>query len=122
AEPPGGPPAGLPRHTSLIALGGTARALARIHLAARRSSRGAHGLRLDRDVIMALCGRLQDLSLRRRRRLPGLRRDRADIIVAGAIVLDELLSLSGLPALTVCERGVRHGLLLRETFGLPCSA
>src|SRR5215468_3057757 len=104
------------------ALGDTARALARMHLAARHSSRGVHGLRLERDVVTALCGRLQDLSLRRRRRLPGLRRDRADIIVAGAIVLDELLSLSGLPALTVCERGVRHGLLLRETFGLPCSA
>jgi len=118
----GGTTAGLARHTALIALGGTARALARMHLAARHSSRGVHGLRLERDVVTALCGRLQDLSLRRRRRLPGLRRDRADIIVAGAIVFDELLSLSGLPALTVCERGVRHGLLLRETFGLPCSA
>lgn len=118
----GGITAGLARHSALIALGGTARALARMHLAARHSSRGVHGLRLERDVVTGLCGRLQDLSLRRRRRLPGLRRDRADIIVAGAIVLDELLSLSGLPALTVCERGVRHGLLLRETFGLPCSA
>jgi exopolyphosphatase / guanosine-5'-triphosphate,3'-diphosphate pyrophosphatase len=114
--------AGLARHTTLIALGGTARALGRMHLAARRSSRGVNGLRLERDVVTALCGRLQDLSLRRRRRLPGLRRDRADIIVAGAVVLDELLSLSGLPALTVCERGVRHGLLLRETFGAECLA
>jgi hypothetical protein len=38
------------------------------------------------------------------------------------VVLDELLSLSRLPALTVCERGVRHGLLLRETFGIECLA
>ena len=113
---------GLPRHTTFIALGGTARALGRIHLAARRSSRGVNGLRLERDILTALCARLQDLSLRRRRRLPGLRRDRADIIVAGAVVLDELVSLSGLPALTVCERGVRHGLLLRETFGVECLA
>jgi exopolyphosphatase/guanosine-5'-triphosphate,3'-diphosphate pyrophosphatase len=122
AETLGATTSGLAHPTTLIALGGTARALARMHLAARRSSRGLNGLRLNRDVLAALCARLQHLSLRRRRRLPGLRRDRADIIVAGAVVLDELLSRSGLPFLTVCERGVRHGLLLRETFGLERNA
>ena len=38
--------------------------------------------------------------------------------MAGALVLEELMVLGGFTTLTVCERGVRHGLLIRETFGL----
>jgi exopolyphosphatase/pppGpp-phosphohydrolase len=40
------------------------------------------------------------------------------VVVAGAVVLDELIAVTGFRTLTVCERGVRHGLLIRETFGL----
>ena len=113
---------GLGRDTVLIGLGGTARSLGRMYLRARRRRRALHGLRLDRETVGALCGRLQAMPLRRRARVEGLRRERADVIVAGAVVLDELMSVTGRPALTVCERGVRHGLLLRETFGLEGKA
>jgi exopolyphosphatase/guanosine-5'-triphosphate,3'-diphosphate pyrophosphatase len=112
----------LTRETILVGLGGTARALGRMHLCARSRRRGLHGLRLDRETVGALCTRVQAMPIRRRERLEGLPRKRADVIVAGAIVLHEVMSMTGLPALTVCERGVRHGLLLRETFGLERGA
>ena len=32
------------------------------------------------------------------------------------------MALGGFSTLTVCERGVRHGLLIRETFGLEKQA
>jgi exopolyphosphatase/pppGpp-phosphohydrolase len=51
-----------------------------------------------------------------RRRLPDLKPGRADVIVAGAIVLDELVRVGGYAGLLVAEHGVRHGVLLRETF------
>ena len=99
------------------------RTLARVHLRAGRGRRTAiHGLSLDRAQVSALCLRLQALPLRRRRRVTGLKAERADIIVAGAIVLEELMALGGFSTLTVCERGVRHGLLIRETFGLEKQA
>ena len=102
----------------LVGLGGTVRTLARVYLRAGRGRRTAiHGLSLDRAQVSALCLRLQALPLRRRRRVTGLKAERADIIVAGAIVLEELMALGGFSTLTVCERGVRHGLLIRETFG-----
>ena len=112
---------GLARDTVLITLGGTARTVARMHLSARNRPRALNGLRLDRETVGVLCSRLHGMPVRRRRRLPGLRRDRADVIVGGVVVLDELMDLTGLPALTVCEWGVRHGLLLRETFGIERS-
>jgi hypothetical protein len=31
-------------------------------------------------------------------------------------VIEELMTLGGYEILTVCDAGVRHGLLLRETF------
>jgi exopolyphosphatase / guanosine-5'-triphosphate,3'-diphosphate pyrophosphatase len=109
----------LPIHAQLVGLGGTFRTLARMHLAAGRRRRASvHGFVLRRADVDALGQRLQSLPLRRRRRLPGLKARRADIIVAGTVVLDEAMAAAGRTALTVCERGVRHGLLIRETFGL----
>jgi exopolyphosphatase/guanosine-5'-triphosphate,3'-diphosphate pyrophosphatase len=109
----------LPLHARLVGLGGTFRTLARMHLAAWRRRRATvHGFVLRRADVSALGERLQSLPLRRRRRLPGLKARRADIIVAGAVVIDETMAAAGRAALTVCERGVRHGLLIRETFGL----
>jgi exopolyphosphatase / guanosine-5'-triphosphate,3'-diphosphate pyrophosphatase len=104
----------------LVALGGTPRTLARMSVAGRghRPPPSVHGLVLERAAVAELSARLQSLPLRRRRRLRGLKARRADIIVAGAVVLQELMAVAGFRALTVCERGVRHGLLLRETFGL----
>ncbi len=101
----------------MVALGGTVRALAAVHLRARGGRRrGRHGLRLQQSDVTALRERLQGLSPRRRRRVPGLRAERGDIIVAGAVVIEELMGLGGYLTLTVCMRGVRDGVLLREAF------
>ena len=56
------------------------------------------------------------MGLAERRQLPGLKPERADVIVAGAVVFDELLRRRGYAGLLVAEHGVRHGVLLRETF------
>mgnify|MGYP001606265157 CR=1 FL=1 len=87
-------------------------------MAARRlARRGVHGLRLTAADVAAFRARVERLPLARGRRLPGLKAERADIVVAGVVVLEEILARGGYPGLTICERGVRHGLLLRETFG-----
>ncbi len=54
--------------------------------------------------------------MRQRRRVRGLKAERADVILAGAVVIEELMALGGYEILTVCDEGVRHGLLLQETF------
>ena len=50
----------------------------------------------------------------------GLKAERADTILAGVLVLEELMQRLGPHAdLTVCTAGVRDGLLWSEAFGGP---
>lgn len=59
-------------------------------------------------VITDLC----DLKLSERLKVPGMNPRRADIIIAGAAILDVLMEALNIPSITVSERALRHGLLL----------
>src|SRR5437762_8299425 len=52
------------------------------------------------------------LDIERRLRLPGLEPRRADLAVAGAILLDELLRRLGAAEITLCDLSLREGLVL----------
>jgi exopolyphosphatase / guanosine-5'-triphosphate,3'-diphosphate pyrophosphatase len=102
---------------ALIGLGGGLRALGRIFLrTVDRNGASLHWLRLRYQDIAELRERLEPLTVRQRRRVRGLKAERADVILAGAVVIEELMTLGGYEILTVCDEGVRHGLLLQETF------
>jgi len=101
----------------VIGLGGTVRTLARMHLAAFDKQRSRQGLCLRRSDVSVLRERMEKLSVRDRMRLRGLKEERADIIFAGTVVIEEIMRLGDYRTLTVCTGGVRQGLLLREAFG-----
>jgi exopolyphosphatase/guanosine-5'-triphosphate,3'-diphosphate pyrophosphatase len=101
----------------VVGLGGTVRTLASIYLKSHPGERRhRHGLRLGQADVTAIRERLERVSRRKRRTFRGLRAERSDIIVAGAVVIEEVLVFGGYRALVVCTRGVRDGLLLHETF------
>jgi exopolyphosphatase/guanosine-5'-triphosphate,3'-diphosphate pyrophosphatase len=101
----------------MVGLGGTIRTLAGIHLQAHRGERKRrHGLRLRQSDITAVRERLEALTRRKRGKIRGLNPERADIILAGAIVVEEAMVFGGYLTLVVCTRGVRDGVLLHETF------
>src|SRR5262249_30832402 len=100
----------------VLGLGGTARALARLHLAMAGRKHSRHGLRLEQADLAAIRERLELLPLRKRRRLPGLKAERADIILAGAVTIEELMVVGGYTSFIVSKGGVRDGILWRETF------
>jgi exopolyphosphatase/guanosine-5'-triphosphate,3'-diphosphate pyrophosphatase len=104
------------RREPMVGLGGTVRTLASMHLRAHRRRRERHGLRLRQSDVTALRERLEPLASRKRSKVRGLKRERADVILAGAIVIEEAMILGGYLNLIVCTRGVRDGILLRETF------
>jgi exopolyphosphatase / guanosine-5'-triphosphate,3'-diphosphate pyrophosphatase len=102
----------------LVGLGGTVRTLASIHLRANPGERKhRHGLVLQQSDVTAIRERLEALSSRRRRKIRGLKAERADIILAGAMVIEDVMVSGGYLHLVVCTRGVRDGVLLRETAG-----
>src|SRR6266849_6660943 len=111
---------GLPparRGEVMVGLGGTVRTLASIHLRSHQGERKhRHGLQLYQSDVTAIRERLESLSRRKRRKIRGLKAERTDIILAGAIVIEEAMVFGGYLRLVVCTRGVRDGILLRETF------
>src|SRR5205823_10763235 len=93
------------------------RSLATIHLRAHPGERKhRNGLELRQSDVTAIRERLEGRSSRKRRKIPGLAAERADIILAGAIVIEEVMIFGGYLTLVVCSSGVRDAVLLRETF------
>lgn len=70
-----------------------------------------HGTRLTREQIEARIHKLAALPLAERRRVPGLEPDRADVIIAGAIVQARALKRLDASAVLASARGLRYGLL-----------
>jgi exopolyphosphatase/guanosine-5'-triphosphate,3'-diphosphate pyrophosphatase len=105
----------------MIGAGGTFMALANISMRQRGEAGGsvAHH-ELTRSEVRHIADRLRSLPLRTRRAVPGLNPDRADIIIAGILVIERLMKLLHVNRLQVHDRGVRDGLMLRmiaEAFG-----
>jgi len=70
-----------------------------------------HGAVLTLSAVESLCTKLASLTLAKRQQLPGLQPKRADVIVAGALLVRDLLRRAGASQTTVSDRGVRFGLL-----------
>jgi exopolyphosphatase/guanosine-5'-triphosphate,3'-diphosphate pyrophosphatase len=71
-----------------------------------------HHVSVKADSFRALRRRLVAMSLAQRLKLPGLDATRADIIVAGAVLVDEILAAVGAREVTLCEWALREGVLL----------
>ncbi|NVN99670.1 MAG: Ppx/GppA family phosphatase [Geobacteraceae bacterium] len=107
-------PDGAPAVSAVIGSGGTVTSIASMVLAGRKKSyASAHGYEVLRSDIVHLLAMLMRKSLKELRAVPGLSPDRADIIVAGVTVIDELLEFCDSNLLRVNERGIREGLILR---------
>ena len=97
----------------VIGSGGTFANLAAMALAQRGvSGQPVHGVEMSAKEIENLLARLSALSPEERRQMPGLRPERADIIVAGVAVAAELLDQVNASSVKVNGYGLREGLLL----------
>jgi exopolyphosphatase / guanosine-5'-triphosphate,3'-diphosphate pyrophosphatase len=103
----------------VIGSGGTFANLAGMLLARRGLPAGSaiHGTEITAVELERLLAELADMSPVQRRQVPGLKPERADIIVAGLAVAAELLDGVSAKGVTVSGYGLREGLLL-EMVGL----
>lgn len=107
-------------HT-LIGSGGTVAAIGSMVMnALGKSYASIHGYEVLRSEVVHMLAMLTRKNLAERRLVPGLNADRADIIVAGIAVVEELMRFFGANQLLVNERGIREGLIIRamEKHGL----
>lgn len=79
-----------------------------------------HGAELSRAEIDSTVQRLAHLPVMLRRTLPGLQPKRADVIVAGGLILRAAIDCLEATSVTVSDRGLRWGLLA-DRFGAATS-
>jgi exopolyphosphatase / guanosine-5'-triphosphate,3'-diphosphate pyrophosphatase len=103
------------RDARLIGSGGTFATLAAIMQARRtgRTDETIQGVRVTSTELHDVLAMLQAMNPNDRKRVVGLRPERADIIVAGLTVADELVRWIGAVDVTMNRYGLREGLLLR---------
>ncbi len=99
---------------ALIGTAGTIEALAILHA---REKLGTvpdplHGYTISLTDLRDLLQRLRRLNNAERLALPGMNERRADIIIAGALVLYEAMVLLNADRVTVCERALREGIIV----------
>ena len=108
-----------PNGLALVGTGGAVRTLAAM---AQRASEyplsEIHGYELERGTLGEIIEALFRLPVGQRQRLPGLKADRADIILAGAVTVDVVMERLGATAISVCSQGLREGLFY-ERFLAP---
>ena len=72
-----------------------------------------HGSEVFRTELVHLHAMLLGKNLKERKATPGLQPDRADIIVAGVTVVNEIMEYFQANTLKINERGIREGLILK---------
>ncbi|MCL4507514.1 MAG: Ppx/GppA family phosphatase [Chloroflexi bacterium] len=100
---------------ALVGMGGTARALAKLDQESRRYPlERIHGYVLTLERLDALIDRMSGLDTRGLLAMPGMNADRVDVILPGALVVRELMRLSGYNCITVSGAGLREGVFFTE--------
>jgi exopolyphosphatase/guanosine-5'-triphosphate,3'-diphosphate pyrophosphatase len=99
----------------IVGIGGTVRNLAvAAQRALGRPTNGVQGTTIERDVLEELVQRLAALPSAERSGVPGIKPVRADLILAGAVVVLGVLEAAGLQALEVTEAGLREGVFFER--------
>ncbi len=100
------------RRPTLVGVAGTVTSLAAMaeNLASYDAGR-VHGYRLSRPALTAQIAHLKVAAQAERERIVGLDPRRADVILAGALILDRIAAAAGVTEIRVSDRGIRWGLL-----------
>jgi exopolyphosphatase / guanosine-5'-triphosphate,3'-diphosphate pyrophosphatase len=71
---------------------------------------GVQGFVVERDEVGELVARLAAMGPEERAKVPGIKYSRADLILAGAAVVEAVLDIGGFPAIEATEAGLREGV------------
>ncbi len=96
----------------LLGTSGTVTTLASLYLDLPSYDRSKiDGLNVATNEMIAVCGQLASLSLSERQAMPCIGRERADLVVAGCAMLEEIVDVWPAMTLDVADRGIREGVL-----------
>lgn len=99
----------------VIGVGGTARAIARIHQRRRQYQMPLlHGYEISPTEVAAVFDMVSTVSGEKRSQINGLSGDRVDIITAGTAIINEVLKLVEASLFVISDKGLRDGILAEQ--------
>lgn len=104
----------IPRteYKEVVAVAGTPTTLAAVDQRKDFDERLVHGYKLSLAKIEEWTDTMAAMTVDAREALPGMQPKRADVIVAGSIILSRAIRALGKTEVTVSTRGVRYGVAL----------
>lgn len=101
-----------PSDLQLIGVAGTITTLAAWFLELKKFDKSKiDGLQLSRGDVHRMVEELKYRSSQEKANLPGIDRGRADVILAGALILWRAMEILDFPMVSVSTRGLRYGIL-----------
>lgn len=96
----------------ILGTSGTVTTLASLHLGLSSYDRSrVDGITIASADLRRLCAHLADLPMPDRERLACVGKERADLVVSGCAVLEEILDMWPAAMVNVADRGIREGVL-----------
>lgn len=98
----------------LVGTSGTIETLAIIHAREKIGTVPSPltGYEFSLKDLREIVTRLSRLSVAERAEIPGINDRRAEIILAGALILQEAMTLLGMDSIVICERSLREGVIV----------
>jgi exopolyphosphatase/guanosine-5'-triphosphate,3'-diphosphate pyrophosphatase len=99
----------------LIGIGGTITSLSSVYQYMEGYSNiEIHKFILTKEQIVRLLTHLRRMTLDERKKIQGLDPERADVIVAGAVIFSTIMEILKSQEIIVNKRGLRYGILVKE--------
>lgn len=97
---------------AMVGIAGTFTTLAAVEKGLRQYAHGeVHGSRLSRASVRRQVELFKGKNVAERSEIPGLEPKRADVILAGAMLIDRIMAFFQVEEVTVSDQGIRFGLL-----------
>ncbi len=98
----------------LVGTSGTIETLANIHAKETSDSIPStlNGYSFTLKDLQELVSRLRKMTNSQREEIPAMSEKRAEVILAGAVILQEAMILLGVESITTCERALREGVIV----------
>lgn len=107
------------RFDAMVGIAGTFTTLAAVARRLERySHREVHGVHLSRVEVAAQIELFKSRTIAGRKKIPGLEPGRADVILAGAVLVQRIMAQFSMEEAVVSDQGIRYGLLYERLAAL----
>lgn len=102
----------------LVGIGGTFRTIAKVEKKKKNYPFDlTHNYRMDKREIMEICEVLKESNYKQRKKMKGLSKDRADIVLGATLLVESIFKYCNLTEVYISGSGIREGYIYEYILG-----